>query len=229
MNKIEELQKILGIKIYNKDLFITALTHKSWAVENKKDVHNERLEFLGDSVLATIVAEYLYKTFPTKDEGELSKLKAVLVSKPQLAKWAKQVKLNEFILISKSEEKSGGRKKESILASVFEAVLGAIYLDSGIEECKEFMYKNFLTTTKEIEIQDYKSILQEIIQKYYKKLPEYTIVKEVGPDHDKLFDCVVKLDEEILGYGKGKTKKQAQQNAAKEAIKNLKLEKKVLL
>ncbi len=222
MDKIEELQKILDVKIENKELFKKAFIHKSWAVEHKKDVHNERLEFLGDSVLAVIVAEYLYKNFPEKDEGELSKMKSVLVSKVQLAKWAKEIKLDQYVLISKSEEKSGGRKKESILASVFEALLGAIYLDSGIEECKKFMYKNFLSTTKEVEIQDYKSILQEIVQKYYKKLPQYTIVKETGPDHNKKFDCVVKIDEEVIGFGVGKTKKQAQQNAAKEAIEKLK-------
>jgi ribonuclease-3 len=221
MDKLYELQKILDVRINDKKLFEIALIHKSWAVENKNKLNNERLEFLGDSVLAVIVAEYLYKTFPEKSEGELSKLKAVLVSKPQLAKWAKQFKLNEFILISKSEEKSGGRKKESILASVFEAILGAIYLDSGIEECKRFMYK-FLSESKEVEIQDYKSILQELLQKYYKKLPEYTIVKETGPDHDKKFDCVVKLDDEVLGYGVGKTKKQAQQNAAKKALEKIK-------
>lgn len=224
MDKLDDLQKILEIKIEDKELFNKALIHKSWAVEHKKDVHNERLEFLGDSVLAVIVAEYLYKTFPNKDEGELSKIKSVLVSKPQLAKWAKQIKLGEYVLISKSEEKSGGRKKESILASVFEAILGAIYLDLGIEECKKFMYKNFLSAAKEVEIQDYKSILQEIIQKYYKKLPEYAIVKEIGPDHDKRFDCIVKLGDEVLGSGVGKTKKQAQQNAAKEAVEKLKKE-----
>ena len=222
MDKLDELQKILDVRINDKKLFEIALIHKSWAVENKNKLNNERLEFLGDSVLAVIVAEYLYKTFPEKSEGELSKLKAVLVSKPQLAKWAKQIKLNEFILISKSEEKSGGRKKESILASVFEAILGAMYLDIGIEECRKFMYKNFLFVTKEVEIQDYKSVLQEIVQKHYKKLPQYTIVKENGPDHDKEFDCVVKIDEEVLGFGIGKTKKQAQQNAAKQAVEKLK-------
>jgi ribonuclease-3 len=222
MDKLDILQKLLDIKIKNRELFNIALIHKSWAVEHKKDVHNERLEFLGDSVLAVIVAEYLYKTFPDKDEGELSKIKSVLVSKIQLARWAKQIKLDEYVLISKSEEKSGGRKKESILASVFEAILGAMYLDIGIEECRKFMYKNFLFVTKEVEIQDYKSVLQEIVQKRYKKLPQYTIVKENGPDHDKEFDCVVKIDEQVLGFGIGKTKKQAQQNAAKQAVEKLK-------
>ncbi len=228
MEKIDELQNILGIKFKNRELLKAALIHKSWSVENKNKINNERLEFLGDSVLAVIVAEFLYESYPTKDEGELSKLKSVLVSKQQLSKWAKDIHLDKYILISTSEETSGGRKKDTIIAGSFEAILGAIYLDQGIDKCRDFVKKKFLSKGIEIELKDYKSILQEILQKEFKTLPQYEIVKETGPDHNKEFDCIVKLDKESLGYGKGKTKKQAQQNAAKEALKyieNLKLKK----
>ena len=221
MDKIEEFQKIIGINFKNKELLKTALIHKSWSVENKVSVNNERLEFLGDSVLAVIVAEYLYTSYPNKSEGELSKLKSVLVSRPQLSKWAKEINLDKYVLISTSEETSGGRKKETILAGAFEAFLGALYLDCGIEKCKEFMVEKFLSKSANVRIYDYKSLLQEILQKEYKMLPEYEIIKETGPDHDKEFECVVKIADRFLGSGKGKTKKQAQQNAAKEALKNI--------
>ncbi len=219
--KIEDLEILLGIKFQNKELLKLATIHKSWCVENKISYNNERLEFLGDSVLAIIISEYLYKTYPDKDEGSLSKLKSVLVSKNQLAKWGKQLNLGKYVLISKAEELSGGRKKDTIIASMFEAILGAIYLDQNLEKCREFIINNFLSKSFNIEIEDYKSILQEKVQKELKVLPEYTIIKETGPDHDKEFDCIVKINNEILGHGKGKTKKQAQQNAAKEALKNL--------
>ncbi|MCS7152054.1 MAG: ribonuclease III [Endomicrobia bacterium] len=222
MTNLEEIEKLLGIKFNNTELLRIALTHKSWAVENKISDHNERLEFLGDSVLAVVVAEYLYKKFPYKDEGSLSKLRSVLVSKSQLAKWGKQIGLGRFVLISKAEEITGGRRKDSIIAGVFEAILGAIYLDKGIEACKKFLTEKFFILLSDVEIQDYKSLLQEIAQKKFKTLPEYVIVKEVGPDHDKEFDCIVRIGERLLGHGKGKTKKQAQQNAAKEAIEVLK-------
>ncbi len=222
MDKIQEFQKILGINFNNKELLKTALIHKSWSVENKGSLNNERLEFLGDSVLAVIIAEYLYTSYPNKNEGELSKLKSVLVSRQQLSKWAKEINLDKFILISTSEEASGGRKKETILAGAFEALLGAIYLDCGIEKCKEFIVTKFLSKGIDIKIYDYKSLLQEILQKEFKILPEYEIVKETGPDHDKEFECIVKIADRFLGSGKGKTKKQAQQNAAKEALKNIK-------
>ncbi|MCS7228248.1 MAG: ribonuclease III, partial [Endomicrobia bacterium] len=190
MDIFDEFQKVIDIKFTNTELIKTALIHKSWAVENKISLNNERLEFLGDSVLAVIISEYLYTTFPEKDEGSLSKLKSVLVSKTQLAKWGKQIGLGKYVLISKAEENSGGRKKDTIIAGVFEALLGALYLDQGIKKCKEWMYNKFLFNIKDVEIEDYKSLLQELVQKKYQLLPEYTIVKEIGPDHDKEFDCI---------------------------------------
>lgn len=220
--KIENLENLLGVKFKNKQLLELSTIHKSWSVENKLAYNNERLEFLGDSVLSIIISEYLYKNYPDKDEGSLSKLKSVLVSKNQLSKWAKQLKLGDYILISKAEELSGGRKKDTIVASMFEAILGAMYLDQGLEKCIEFINNNFLSKMIDIEVEDYKSLLQEKVQKEFKILPEYIIVKETGPDHNKEFDCVVKINDKILGHGKGKTKKQAQQNAAKEALKKLK-------
>lgn len=221
MDVIEQLYEVLGIKFTNVELLKTALIHKSWAVENKSPVNNERLEFLGDSVLAVIIADYLYTTYTNKDEGSLSKLKSVLVSKTQLAKWGKQLGLNKYVFLSKAEENSGGRKKDSIIAGVFEALLGAIYLDQGLEACKKFVYDKFLANLRNIEIEDYKSVLQELVQKKYQMLPEYVIVKEVGPDHNKEFDCIVKINGKTVGHGKGKTKKQAQQQAAKQALENI--------
>ncbi|MCX7910941.1 MAG: ribonuclease III [Endomicrobia bacterium] len=222
MKDIEELESRLGINFKNKELLITSLTHKSWSVQNKSNVNNERLEFLGDSVLSVVVSEFLYQNFADKPEGYLSKLKSVLVSKVQITKWSKEIKLDKYLMISTAEEAAGGRKKETILAGVFEALLGAIYLDQGIEVVRNFLVNNFLSKSiKNLEIQDHKSLLQEIIQKEFKKLPEYEIIKETGPDHDKVFDCVVKIDNKVLGEGRGKTKKQSQQNAAKEALKKL--------
>lgn len=220
---IEELEKKIGIKFKNLELLKIALTHKSWSVQNKFEVNNERLEFLGDSVLAVIVSEFLYQNFSHKDEGYLSRLKSVLVSKAQIAKWSKKIKLGEYVRISTAEEAAGGRNKETILAGVFEALLGALYLDQDIQVVREFVIKNFLSESLDsLEIQDYKSLLQEISQKKFKKLPVYEIVRETGPDHDKIFDCIVKIGDKILGEGRGKTKKQSQQNAAKEALKKIK-------
>lgn len=220
---IEELEKKIGIKFKNLELLKIALTHKSWSVQNKFEVNNERLEFLGDSVLAVIVSEFLYQNFSNKDEGYLSRLKSVLVSKAQIAKWSKKIKLGEYVRISTAEEVAGGRNKETILAGVFEALLGALYLDQDIQVVREFVIKNFLSESLDsLEIQDYKSLLQEISQKKFKKLPVYEIVRETGPDHDKIFDCIVKIGDRILGEGRGKTKKQSQQNAAKEALKKIK-------
>lgn len=221
MEKLDDFQKILGVKFKNKELLEVALMHKSWSVEHRSPVNNERLEFLGDSVLSVIIAEYLYKTFPDKNEGELSKLKSVLVSKTQLSKWGKELNLGKYILISSAEESSGGRKKDTIIAGAFEAILGAIYLEQDIEKCREFIVNKFLSKGIKVELNDYKSILQEILQKELKVLPVYEIIKETGPDHNKEFECVVKIGKELLGYGRGKTKKQAQQNAAKEALKNI--------
>lgn len=219
---IEELEKILGINFKNVNLLKLALTHKSWSVQNKVDANNERLEFLGDSVLSVIVAEFLYQNFSTKDEGYLSKLKSVLVSKSQIAKWSKEIKLDRYLRISTAEEIAGGRKKETILAGAFEALLGAIYLDQDIQVVREFLVKNFLSESLDnLELQDHKSLLQEIAQKKFKKLPEYKIIRETGPDHDKIFDCIVKIGDQVLGEGRGKTKKQSQQNAAKEALKKI--------
>lgn len=219
---IEEFQKKLGISFKNLELLKLALTHKSWSVENKFNADNERLEFLGDSVLSVVVAEFLYQHFATEDEGYLSKLKSVLVSKSQIAKWSKEIKLDKYLRISTAEENAGGRKKETILAGAFEALLGAIYLDQDIEVVRKFVIKNFLSKSLDnLEIQDHKSLLQEIAQKRFKKLPEYKIIKETGPDHDKVFDCIVKIGDKILGEGRGKTKKQSQQNAAKEALKKI--------
>ncbi len=218
---LSEIEKIFLIKINNKDILKQALIHKSWAVENKSSFFNERLEFLGDSVLSLVVTDFLYNKYPKKEEGELSKLKSTLVSKQQLAKWSRELNLGRVVFISSAEESSGGKKKDSILANLFEAILGAVYLDQGLDACKKFLEEKFLNKEIKFEFQDYKSLLQEIVQKKFKILPVYEIVKETGPDHDKEFESVVKVGEKIFGKGKGKTKKQAEQSCAKVALKKL--------
>ncbi|MCX7957000.1 MAG: ribonuclease III [Endomicrobia bacterium] len=224
MDQFETIERELKIVFNDKNILKTALIHKSWAVQNKLDVNNERLEFLGDSVLSVVISEFLYKQCKNKNEGELSKLKSILVSKKQLSEWGKEINLGNYIFLSSAEEAAGGRYKDTIIAGAFEAILGAIYLDQGINVVRNFLLEKFLNDViHNIEYQDYKSLLQEYSQKEFKELPHYEIIKETGPDHNKIFDCVVKINQKILGKGKGKTKKEAQQNAAKEAIENLKI------
>ncbi len=220
---VTNIEKSLGIEFKDKLLLKHALIHTSWAVENKYPYNNERLEFLGDSVLSLVVVNFLYTTYPQKTEGELSKLKSILVSKPQLAKWACKINLWKYICVSSAEKACGGEKKESILAGAFEAFLGALYLDQGLQKCKEFLEKFFLSKELNIEPQDYKSMLQEIAQKRFKVLPEYEIVTATGPDHNKEFTSIVKIAGKVLGNGKGKTKKQSEQESAKSALINLKV------
>ncbi|MFN3966231.1 MAG: ribonuclease III [Endomicrobiia bacterium] len=216
-----ELESILGIKFTNKHLLEEAITHKSYAIEKNKPYWNERLEFLGDSVLSCVVADYLYSKFPDSPEGHLSRIKSQLVSRQMLVKLAKELNLGKFILLSKGEESTGGRTRESNLANAVEAIIGAIYLDKGFEMAKKFILKHIPSKQFSLET-DYKSKLQEISQAKYKILPVYRVVSENGPEHDKNFIVEVKIKNKILGIGKGKSKKEAEQQAAKEAIQKLK-------
>ena len=210
----------IGYKFKNKDLLVQALTHRSFASVKKDDMpfNNERLEFLGDAVLEIVISEFLFLRFPKMPEGELTKLRANIVCEPNLAVKAKAIDLGAYLILSKSEEQAGGRYRGSILADTFEAVAGAVYLDGGIEEAKRFLIK-FLAydTDKLYEIykkSDYKSYLQEVIQKSSQIPVVYNIIKETGPGHDKFFEAQVIHVDQILGYGSGKTKKEAEQNAA---------------
>jgi len=218
-----QLESVLGIKFTDKKLLEEAITHKSYAIENNKSYWNERLEFLGDSVLSCVVADYLYSKFPDSPEGHLSRIKSQLVSKQTLVKLAKEINIGKFIFLSKGEELTGGRTRESNLANAIEAIIGAIYLDKGFETAKKFILKYIANKKISLEI-DYKSKLQEISQAKYKVLPVYRVISETGPEHNKNFEVEVKVKNRILGIGKGKSKKEAEQLAAKEAIKILKKE-----
>ncbi len=209
------------LKFKNKQLLLEALTHKSYAIEKGESLNNERLEFLGDSIISAVVAQFLFKKFPNVNEGRLSKLKSQIVSRTNLSEWALELKFGDFILLSQGEEATGGRKRESLLGNMYEALIGALYLDQGFEKAKDFIMRQ-LSKKKRIIESDFKSRLQEIIQKKYKTPPNYFVTKEEGPDHAKLFTLEVRVNKKTLGLGVGRSKKEAEQMAAKEALKKIK-------
>lgn len=219
-----ECQKSLkdfGIEINDIKMLETALTHPTYSYENGLNENNQRLEFLGDTVLSLIIVEYLYTMYPNKQEGELSKIKSVVVSGETLAQGARKFKLYEYILIGKGEEKVGGRYRDSVLADAFEALLAAIYLDLGFEKVKEFVFQILDDIIEEIVtkgVKDYKTILQELLQKDYKKSVEYKVLAEKGPDHDKVFTVGLIWEEQVIAIGLGKSKKEAERQGAKIAI-----------
>lgn len=228
MKFFEPLQKDLNYLFKDEELLITALTHSSYANENKLGVegYNERLEFLGDSVLSLIVSQYLYKKYPHYPEGELTKIRAKVVCESSLAKAAENINLGKYLLLGKGEESTGGRYRESILADASEAITGAIYIDSDFETVNQLMLERFeLNIVKAVDrgklFNDYKTELQEILQKTNKSRLEYIVYKEVGPDHNKVFYMNVVINEIIIGTGAGKNKKEAEQAAAKDALKNM--------
>ena len=225
--QLNRFQQKTGISFNDTNLLITAFKHRSYLnVTNEERVaSNERLEFLGDAVLDLIVTDYLYGKFPKRTEGQLSKIKSILVSKPVLAEIATNLSLGNFILINKGEEKTGGRKRQSILADTLEAVLGALYLDQGMEITRTFIQDNLFTNFKSIMqrelYRNYKSILLEYAQSNLNKLPEYKVVNEIGPDHNKEFIISVYLNGKEVGRGRGKSKKMAEQEAAKFALQKI--------
>ena len=219
---VEALEKKLKIKFNDKKLIEEALTHKSYAMENGGLPFNERLEFLGDSILNTAVTAYLFKRFPKEDEGKLSKLKSQLVARQSLVGWARELKIGVFLRLSESEDLTGGRERDSLLANVMEALIGAIFLDQGFEKAEAFVLKKFGNKKRIVET-DYKSKLQEIIQKKHKIPPSYAVLGETGPDHDKTFEVEVLIKKKALGQGKGKSKKEAEQDAAHDALRGLRL------
>ncbi|MDR1418062.1 MAG: ribonuclease III [Endomicrobium sp.] len=218
--KILKLQEIIEYSFNDLEVLITALTHKSYASHVDQRSCNERMEFLGDSILSAIVAEALYMRYSECNEGKLSQLKAQIISAPNLSVWAQEISLGSYILLGKSDDTKESRERESLLCDVFEAIVGAIYLDGGFEKAKKFILK-FLDSKKEIVITDYKSKLQEIVQKLYKKIPDYKITREFGPDHNKKFETNVLINNKILGNGIGNSKKEAHQITAQRALKNI--------
>lgn len=219
MKNSEDLEKELNINFNNKELLLEALTHKSYAFENAVEYYNERLEFLGDAVLSLIISDYFYKSFPEMNEGDLSKTRAKLVSKDACFQYAQKINLGEYLLLGKGEEASRGRKKSSNLANAFEAFLGAIYLDKGFVYVYEFI-QNIIDIEASLPKAniDFKSELQQYTQKLYKILPKYIIHTEKGPAHNKDFEIHVLLNDKTVGIGTGKTKKEAEQLAAKDAL-----------
>ena len=220
---MEVLQNKLEYKFNNVKLLENALNHSSYANEVRGGVtSNERLEFLGDSVLSVIVASYLFENFKSIPEGELTKLRASLVCEKSLCAFSRQIGIGEFLRLGKGEEKGGGRERDSILADAFEAVLAAIYLDGGMAEAERFVLRYVLPELKHRDdevFKDYKTALQEIIQRNPEESVTYHLIGESGPDHNKVFEVTVNLNSNIIGKGTGRSKKQAEQMAAKEALK----------
>ncbi len=229
---MQKLEKIIGYHFKDTSLLILALTHKSY----KKDFNNERLEFLGDAVLDLLVGEYLYCEFPDKNEGDLSKMRAALVNEQSFMRFAKAIHLDEFIIISANEESNKGREKSSILSSAFEALIGAIYLESGLERARELTYsilrKIYPKLDSEVLFLDYKTALQEETQALFNEIPQYHLIQEIGPDHCKQFEMALVINGIEVARCFGSSKKAAQQNCAKVAYQQImqkKLDSKVTL
>ncbi len=219
--RMDGLEERIHYHFKNKQLLHEALSHSSYANEGKKKRSNERLEFLGDSVLSIIVAQHLFTHYTHLPEGELTKLRASLVCEKSLYEFALQFGLNEFLLLGKGEEMTGGRERPSIIADAFEALLAAIYLDGGMDEATKFVLRfipEHLSLKQAKGLNDYKTTLQEIIQQNREEKVEYVLICESGPDHDKTFEVEVHLNSNVIGRGSGKSKKQAEQLAAKEAL-----------
>lgn len=218
-----DLQNKIGYQFKNPALLNEALTHSSYANEHKTQhiKYNERLEFLGDSVLSVVVSDYIYKNCPELPEGELTKLRASLVCEKSLYEFAKKIDLGKYLILSKGERNNGGADRPSILSDAFEALIAAIYIDGGLAPASKHIL-NFvipaIKNSKKKKINDYKTTLQEIIQKNPGEKLEYVLVKESGPDHNKHFVVEVHLNSNVIGKGGGRSKKEAEQQAAREAL-----------
>ena len=222
---LNELEERLGYKFQNIELITEALTHKS----SKHGKNNERLEFLGDAVLDLIVGEYLFKKFPDVDEGDLSKLRASLVNEKGFEKLAKSINLGYYIFLSQAEENNKGREKASILSNAFEALIGEIYLESGLKVAEKISLELLHDAYPKIDLasvfRDHKTTLQELTQATVGETPQYVLVGATGPDHLKEFEIMVRIADKDIASAKGKSKKDAQQKAAKLAIEVLSKEK----
>ncbi len=224
-SRIEKLYEYSGYRFKKTDFLKTALTHSSYSNEHGKDGFgecNERLEFLGDSVLSILVSEYLFLKYPDLPEGELTKTRAAVVCEGTLYTLAKQIHLGDFIFLGKGEEQNDGRNRKSILADAFEALLAAVYIDGGKDSARDFLYRLIIP---QIEKQlspshsyDYKTLLQQFVQETPGEVLTYELVDEKGPNHDKVFYIDAKLGSNVIGSGSGKTKRAAEQSAARKAL-----------
>ena len=221
MNEYSQLETRLNYTFQNKQLIIEALTHKS----HKKPYNNERLEFLGDAVLDLIVGEYLFDKFPKSDEGILSKIRASLVNESGFTLLARSIQLGDYLFLSLAEENNNGRDKPSLLSNAFEAIIGAIYLEAGLNKAREISIKLLEECHPKIDLKslskDYKTALQELTQATHGVIPTYNMLGSSGPDHKKEFEIAIVLDNVTIASAKGKSKKDAQQKAAKIALKEL--------
>ncbi len=224
MKNVSQLEDRINYTFRNKKNILLAMTHSSFANENKsvKLNSNERLEFLGDAVLNIIISETIYLKYPNLTEGELTKVRASIVCEPSLMKCANEIRLGSFLMLGKGEELTGGRTRTSILSDAFEAVIGAIYLDGGMKNARMFIHsqmgKLIEDSVKGVIFMDFKTQLQEVIQKDGEKKITYEIIDEKGPDHEKVFIAQVKVMNKVLGIGNGKSKKEAEQAAARAAL-----------
>lgn len=227
MKDLKDLEKILDIEFKDISLLDRATTHRSYLNENVEEnlKNNERLEFLGDAVLELIVSEYLFNQYPKREEGELTSFRAATVRTTTLAETSRELGFGEFLKMSKGEEESGGKDKDYLLANLFEAILGAIYEDKGYDICKKYLYRvlipkidNIVENRLDI---DPKTKLQEVTQSLYKETPVYDVIKEKGPDHDKIFTVKAKISSKDLGVGEGTSKQKAEEDAAEKSLKML--------
>lgn len=215
----------LNYKFHDPSLLYLAFVHRSYVNENRQIIeHNERLEFLGDAILGLLIAEHLYRVLPDTPEGELSSLRSRLVEATSCVAYVHKLGIEKFLLLGKGEKLNDGRGRETILADLFEAIIGAIYLDGGIESAKQFIFGQFTTEIGEIiktPSKNWKAVLQDYCQKKYQQHPTYKVISENGPDHSKTFTIVVLIDDQELGSGTGSCKKEAQQAAAADALSKL--------
>ncbi len=217
------IEKRLGYTFKDKSLLALAFVHRSFVNENRAiiDQHNERLEFLGDSILGMLVAEYLYKQLPEHPEGELSYLRSRLVEASSCIIYVQKLHIEEFLLLGRGEKRNDGRGRDSILADLFEAVIGAIYIDGGVQAAYQFIFQNFSEEIQDILDQpehNWKALLQDYSQKQFQNPPQYILINESGPDHSKNFEIAVHVNNEEWGRGVGSSKKEAQQAAAQKAL-----------
>ncbi len=228
--ELQLFEKHAGMRFRKIDFLNLAFSHRSYSNETVGNIdNNEKLEFLGDSVLGIVVSDYLFRIMPERPEGELARIKSFVVSEDSLAGIAKSIKVDNYILIGKGEEYSGGRTKKAILADCMEAIFGAYYLDSGFKTVQSFILKYLIPEINKVlenkHRKDYKTLLQELVQKKYKSYPRYNLVQKTGPDHDRTFWIEVKVKNDTYGPGKGKNKKEAEQKAAGIAYESLTVKK----
>lgn len=229
MNQIQALEQNIpiiedriGYSFKNRSLLTLAFVHRSCINENRSiSQHNERLEFLGDAVLGMLISDFLYRHLPSTPEGELSYLRSRLVEASSCVAYMESLGIASFVLLGRGERMNDGRGRESILADLFEAIMGAIYLDGGLEPTRQFLFRNFTAHIESIlktPLRNWKALLQDYCQKTFQKTPEYQLIQAEGPDHSKVFEISVIINQQELGRGKGSSKKEAQQAAAEEAF-----------